>query len=618
MRCVNKSLTNQLTIRAAWALRSALRHSSFWTRIFLCWSIGLLFLVNDEKSHFDQRFQIRGTQKADSSIVLINIPPSMIATINKDQRFFNLMDQSSELSDEVYWNTEIWQKFLKKIIQAQPLKIGITLYFGAQINYHQSRYDKENIFLNEKIFWATAINNMDRELLPIMTNLEQNNIGSIEFRKDEDGIIRRIFSTPLNMHLIEKLASTHFSEKTAGNIINYRGLHAYQAYNMSEILYDEVAQEKLKNKLIIIGVESSRGLYPTPIGPMNRNELIAQATDNLINKAWIHRLPFTIYALYLLFIILISVFLITTYPQSVATFFIFWIGLLIVAVSAWIFDGFYIWLPVYSSFVTIITAWIIFTNYQISIVEKRNIDLQQEQKYNEELEQLKNNFVSLISHDLKTPIAKIQANIDRLMNQNQNSEINDDLKKIRLYSDELNRYIQSILKVSRIESKEFKLNIEIADMNEMIDEALHFLRPLAIEKNIKIMTELQPLYTSEFDTTLIKEVIINLIENAIKYTPQHGIITVKSYEDDTHVTVEVNDNGEGIKADDLDKIWGKFTRGSDQDMKSKGTGMGLYLVKYFIELHGGKINLRSHYGIGTSVQFSLPIEQNEGDNYDQA
>lgn len=616
MRCVNKPIYERLSIRIAWAMRSLQRHTSFWMRILLCWSIGLLFLLTDEKSHFDQRFQIRGLQKADESIVLINIPPSMIATINKDQRFFNFMDQTSELSDEIYWNTEIWQKFLTQLISAEPQKIGVTLYFGDQIDYKPIRYEKSNIFLNEKIYWATAINNMDRELLPVMTNLEQNNIGSIEFRKDEDGMIRRIFSNPLSSHLIEQLANTHFNEKTVGNIINFRGLHAYRSYNMSEILFDEVPKEKLHNKIIIIGVDSSRGLFSTPIGPMNRHELIAHATDNLINKAWIHRLHISVYAFYLLFIILISVFLVTTYPQSVATFFIFWIGLSIAAISAWVFDSFYIWLPVYSSFVTILTTWIVFTNYQISIVEKRNLDLQQEQKYNRELEQLKNNFVSLISHDLKTPIAKIQANIDRMLSQNMTPELSDDLKKIRQYSDELNRYIQSILKVSRIESKEFKLNIEIADMNEMIDEALHFLRPLALEKNIAIVTELQPLYTSEFDTTLIKEVIINLIENAIKYTQVGGQITVKSSEDDTQVYVEVKDNGEGIRPEDMEKIWGKFTRGSDQDHKSKGTGMGLYLVKYFIELHGGKIYLQSQHGIGTTVKFALPIEQSTGDNND--
>jgi signal transduction histidine kinase len=236
-----------------------------------------------------------------------------------------------------------------------------------------------------------------------------------------------------------------------------------------------------------------------------------------------------------------------------------------------------------------------------------NFQLQQEQAYLAELEQLKNNFVSLISHDLKTPIAKIQAIVDRLMLQEQPPELSEDLRSLRRSGDELNRYIQSILKVLRVESREFKLNKQVADVNEIIEQAIEQLRPLAAEKNIQIQTEMEPLFSVEFDTILIKEVVVNLMENAIKYTPANGQIAIHSEETEDSIFVRVRDNGEGIRPEDLDKVWGKFTRGRDQDMKSKGSGLGLYLVKYFIELHGGKVSLESKVGVGTSVSFTLPL-----------
>ncbi|MNT43188.1 Histidine protein kinase DivJ [compost metagenome] len=119
------------------------------------------------------------------------------------------------------------------------------------------------------------------------------------------------------------------------------------------------------------------------------------------------------------------------------------------------------------------------------------------------------------------------------------------------------------------------------------------------------------MFSLEFDTTLVKEVIINLVENAIKYTPAQGHIEVVSFEADDQVHILVKDTGEGIKPEDLDKVWGKFTRGSDQDLKTKGTGLGLYLVKYFIELHGGKVKMESQVGQGTTVSFTLPVDSED-------
>ncbi|MBC7456915.1 MAG: HAMP domain-containing histidine kinase, partial [Bdellovibrionaceae bacterium] len=186
----------------------------------------------------------------------------------------------------------------------------------------------------------------------------------------------------------------------------------------------------------------------------------------------------------------------------------------------------------------------------------------------------------------------------------------DDLNNLKDYSEELNRYIQSILKLLRVESKEFKIYKETADLNGVIENVVDRLKPLATAKNIDLQLNLEPMFLIEFDVTLMTEVILNLIENAIKYTASNGVINIHTTETDFDVRVEVQDTGEGISHEDLEHIWKKFSRGKNQDLKTKGSGLGLYLAKYFIELHGGKISVKSELGKGTVFYIRLPIETN--------
>ena len=160
----------------------------------------------------------------------------------------------------------------------------------------------------------------------------------------------------------------------------------------------------------------------------------------------------------------------------------------------------------------------------------------------------------------------------------------------------------------RVESRDFKINKQSADINEIIFQVSERLKPLAVAKNIKLELFLEPMFLIEFDVTLITEVLLNLIENAIKYTSNGGLVTVKSFETEHELIIEIKDTGEGIALEDQPNIWKKFVRGQNQDLKSKGTGLGLYLVKYFIELHSGQISFKSELGKGTTFYMSLPID----------
>ncbi|MEN0059025.1 MAG: CHASE2 domain-containing protein [Bdellovibrio sp.] len=612
LRRVQRKAFHSFINRLEVLLRFFSRRRGFWLRCLLCWAIGCLALSNDEINAYDQRFQLRGDQKTSSQIVLITIRQSDFAMVYDNRtNFLDNMAEVTDITDSFFWHKRIWTELLARLLQQNPRAIGVTLYFGDNIGSVRMSPDEQKLFLDPRVVWASTTNSLERILTPVFTNRERSNLGSNELRRDEDGLVRRVFPQRADMpHLVEKITAKKFPTTMAGLPINYRGSNrVFTQYSLSELIYDEVPADAFRDKIILIGAETSSGpSYATPLGTLSRMEILAHITDTVLGEKWIHRLPFAWYAGAFFVLTLLAVFLITTFPQSVALFFILWVGTLLAALSAWGFDSFFFWTPAFSPFVLLGASWIIFIGYQATKIEKQNYRLQQEQQYLQELEQLKNNFVSLISHDLKTPIAKIQAIVDRLLTQEPADPLKQDLRSLRTYSEELHRYIHSILKVLRVESRDFKVNMEVGDINEVIEEALQHLRPLAQEKNIQIHTALEPMFSLEFDTTLLKEVIINLIENAIKYTPHGGMIEVISSESDEDVQVVVKDTGEGIKPEDLDRVWGKFTRGSDQDLKTKGTGLGLYLVKYFIELHGGKVKMESVVGQGTTVTFTLPLD----------
>lgn len=599
------------SFRAEVGLKLMARKRGVLLRGLLCWILGILILNNDEVKSYDTRLKLRGDQSVSQDIVLITLSPSDLRTYDRYRsQIFGTLREIGDITDSFYWQPQMWANLMKKVLSEKPAKVGVTLFFSEALAPIDLPREDLLVLKDPRVIWAANSTLTERTNYPLLTNGDKTNIGNNDLLRDEDGVIRRFVPAGSEVpHLVEKITGQSL-ETLPSRFINYRGGSGrFSKYTLSEVMDSSFPGQALKNKIILIGPESnSSSQYMTPLGPTLRTEVIAQVIDNTINKRWITRLHDTFYAIGLLFLMLLSVFVISQYPQSIALVFLIWMGTVIASLSAWVFDSYYIWTPAVSPAIQLAATWVIFIGYQATKIERKNWELQQEQKYLQELEQLKNNFVSLISHDLKTPIAKIQAIVDRLLNQFPQHEFNSDLKSLRLSSEELNRYIQSILKVLRVESRDFKLHKEVSDINELIQEALTQLQPLAREKSIEITLDLEPMFSIEVDITLIREVLINLIENAIKYTSTGGKIKITSREIDNQVRVDVADTGEGIPANEVDNVWRKFVRGQNQDLKTKGTGLGLYLVKYFIELHDGKINLESEVGKGTTVSFTLPLE----------
>lgn len=607
----NTSFLNRFHLKTL--LRVFIRKQGLIYRILVCWALASFAMYTDERTNFDTRFKIRGAQTASSDIVILWLRPADINRYYdvKTQTLINL-NELNEFSDGFFWDQRMWFQILKNILEQNPKSIGISVYFGDSVgNVEMSRKESE-VFFDNRVFWATQVNSFDQMITPMLARSDLSNVGQYEIYRDEDGLVRKIVSSGIETpHLSEKMVGKKFPENSLSQLINFRGTsRVFTSVTVDDVLNNSLSKDFFTGKMVLVGVESGSSLrFLTPVGLLTRTEIIAQIIDNLSQDRWIQKYHTAIYALYALLLVLLATFVVTHYPQSVAFAFLFWIGLMCVAISAWTFDSLNVWVPGVSPIILILIVWVVFVGYQATKVERKNYMLEQEQKYLQELEQLKSNFVSLISHDLKTPIAKIQAVVERLKKTSADLSLHQqDFNSLDDYTGELNRYIQSILKVMRVESRDFQINKTSADLNEMIEDVVKSLRPLADVKNIKLELKLEPLFLVDLDATLIREVIHNLIENAIKYSPENKVVFINSFEtEDNQIGFQVKDQGEGIPPDEVSSVWGKFVRGQSQSHKSKGTGLGLYLVKYFVELHAGRVTLQSQVGTGTTVGFYLPL-----------
>lgn len=186
-------------------------------------------------------------------------------------------------------------------------------------------------------------------------------------------------------------------------------------------------------------------------------------------------------------------------------------------------------------------------------------------------------------------------------------EVRQRLEKINLHADELVQFVNNLLDISRLESGRVTIKQEACDLNKIIAEASDVLAVLMKEKEIEFSVSVLKNSASVFaDSGQIKRVFINLINNAIKYTPAKGKIMVRAKTLDKNVQVDITDTGCGIPKEAQDKLFQEFYRvDSEINQQVKGTGLGLVLVKNIIEAHNGKIWVESKAGSGATFSFTL-------------
>ena len=227
-----------------------------------------------------------------------------------------------------------------------------------------------------------------------------------------------------------------------------------------------------------------------------------------------------------------------------------------------------------------------------------------------EKDRLKDEYVKMVSHDLKSPLASIQSLLEVLLGGFAgpvDEKIKEVLQRIGKKIEFLHHYTKDLLDLSRIRAKR-NLKFERFDIRDIIDTAVEIALPKREEKKIQLNVDIdKQLPDIEADKELITYVFLNLIANAFKYTPSGGKVLVQVSQKNSSITVEVKDTGIGIPTQDLPHIFEEFFRASNVVKTTKGTGLGLSLVKYVIEKHGGNILLESEVGKGSSFRFTIPI-----------
>jgi len=245
-------------------------------------------------------------------------------------------------------------------------------------------------------------------------------------------------------------------------------------------------------------------------------------------------------------------------------------------------------------------------------VEERTRELKNVLEEVRVISKRKTDFISSVSHELRTPLTSIKGYAAILLAGKLGDipkEVKERLEKINLHSDELAHMVNDLLDISRIESGRVAMKKETLDLGEITEKTVDLLSVQAKEKHIELSYSIDALARSVLaDRNQIERVFINLIGNALKFTPQAGKITIHSRSAQNMAQVDITDNGCGIPLEAQEAIFEEFYRVDNAiNQEVKGTGLGLALVKHIVEAHGGKIWVQSRAGKGSTFSFTLPL-----------
>jgi two-component system phosphate regulon sensor histidine kinase PhoR len=239
--------------------------------------------------------------------------------------------------------------------------------------------------------------------------------------------------------------------------------------------------------------------------------------------------------------------------------------------------------------------------------------LQHEHSELEKLERIRKDFVINVSHELRTPLASIQGYTETLIDGALNDPANNMrfLGIIRHNAERLARLTSDLLTLSRIEQKRQKFEFEPHLANQLIHDAFEMVRPIAEKSEIRLVEERAPEDTVVVcDSEAISQILSNLLDNAIKYTPAGGRITVGARPAGAMVEFFVRDSGVGIPEEDLPRLFERFYRvDKARSRELGGTGLGLSIVKHLVGAHNGTTRVESAVQKGSTFYFTLPVEE---------
>jgi len=384
----------------------------------------------------------------------------------------------------------------------------------------------------------------------------------------------------------------------------------------------------------------------TPLGLLEVQEIVVNLAASAHTGIQLKKIPYVVQVLVTALTALGAIAIIYSYPVLLSAIFFLAFGGGLFALSVLFLDRMHYNFPLSQSLLTLFATYLVGLSDRLDRRERREWALERESEALHQIDEMRSNFLSLVSHDLKTPIAKLQSQIEQILRGDfgaLNLEQKNELHKALSANGSLRRSISTILLLSRVESRDIVIHFQPSDLLALLSEVIEAHTAFAQEKSVTLKCEFESLFLVDIDPALVKEVAHNLLDNALKYTPQNGIIVIRCGESElcaelspprTCVWFEVQDNGPGIPKIERSKVFAKFEKGSAPapdsfESSMEGTGLGLFLSRYFVEQHSGSIKIISKIveetlldndqkiyfkdnsrESGTVMRVSLPSEQN--------
>jgi signal transduction histidine kinase len=249
-------------------------------------------------------------------------------------------------------------------------------------------------------------------------------------------------------------------------------------------------------------------------------------------------------------------------------------------------------------------------------LEESNRELNEANARLRELSAMKEEFLALTTHDLRSPLTVISGVINFFTSGrlgDLTAEQKNMVEMMERNTQNLIELVNDLLDASKLESGTMRLDAATIELGGLVAELREQMQPLAREKEIALEEEVpEDLPRLRADRAKLRRVLVNLVSNALKFTPKGGRVRLGAAREDALVRVSVADTGVGIPAEDLHDIFDKYAQARSRATRSeKGTGLGLYITRQLVELHGGKISVRSEVGKGSTFSFTIPVAESE-------
>lgn len=531
-------------------------------------------------------------------------------------------------------------RFLDRLGEAKPSAIVYVIdpsdISGTyeELEEFTASADKAGVIVASRSFPNTDPNDESQQLLPPLDRLKvmsgPKTADNVSFGKD--GVSRRwihsfkttpLLHTELTQTLYPQLRQDPLKglfqyKRTVQGLVEFRRTGFYPRVTFEKVMRNQFNQADITGKIVVVGFNAKASLVNYVKTPFSRDLLampVAELHANIFDTVLLNRSPITpdrrINLLIVFLISVLTVFVVLSLRPTHGLVILLstLIGFSVISIALLYF--FQVKLVMAQPLMAIFVCYYFFIPYRLIIENRKSWEYYQKNNILTQVEELKTNFLKMMSHDLKTPLARIQGMADVVLQESKNldEEQQKALRTISNSSVELSEFIGSILSYGRIESKEIKLMLQSKDINKLIKDVTRKCQFLAKEKDIEIVLELEPLFSINFDPELIQQVLTNLVENAIKYSPEGKKILVTSEEIDGKVIIQVADQGYGIPEDELENVFSKFYRSKTMTGSAiKGSGLGLYLANYFVTLHHGQIVLESVEGEGSTFSVEIPSD----------